>query len=251
MNDLDRILDDCLSLLASGAATLDECLARHPEQAAQLKPLLQTAIGMESGLRVRPSSAYTSHSRAQLMAHMHVHPRRRISPFFEMQRVVISLVAVAIASLATGTAFAQAALPGQALYPWKLSSEHIWRAVSSDQVAVDLSLAHRRVDEMRTLVADPDQARETRAMDGYREVLARLKSESDAQNGDAILKSLKSHQEQLFNAGVSVPELDDYLSGPPGSANPDIRPAVKPPVFPTTTPDPNFTPAALITPRHP
>jgi hypothetical protein len=249
MSDLDQILDDCLRQLASGTSTLDECLARHPQQAAQLKPLLQTAIGLGSGLSVRPGGAFTGRSRNQLLAHIRAHPRRRTLPFFEMRRVAASLAMVVVALMVTGTAFAQAALPGQPLYTWKLSSEHIWRAMASDPIGVDLGLAHRRVVEMQSVTTDP--AREARAADGYREVLARLKSESDAQNTERILKSLKSHQEQLLNSGVSVPELDDYLSGSPGSANPDIWPQPGPEAHPTMGPGFVVTPAIGITPPKP
>ena len=54
--------------------------------------------------------------------------------------------------LATTTAFAQTAMPGHALYGWKLGSEIVWRTVSADQVSVDLSLAERRTDEITTVV---------------------------------------------------------------------------------------------------
>ena len=42
--DLDRALDESLTLLMEGRATLEECLARYPEHAADLRPLLETAL---------------------------------------------------------------------------------------------------------------------------------------------------------------------------------------------------------------
>ena len=42
-HDVDSALDDCLALLQSGQATLDECLARYPDLAADLRPLLEMA----------------------------------------------------------------------------------------------------------------------------------------------------------------------------------------------------------------
>ena len=48
----------------------------------------------------------------------------------------------------------QTAMPGHTLYDWKLGSEIIWRAVSADQVSVDLSLAERRTDEITTVSED-------------------------------------------------------------------------------------------------
>ena len=42
--DIDGALDECLTLLQSEQVTLDECLARYPDQAAELRPLLEMAI---------------------------------------------------------------------------------------------------------------------------------------------------------------------------------------------------------------
>ena len=37
-NDLETILDACLSQIEEGESSLDECVARYPEYAAQLQP---------------------------------------------------------------------------------------------------------------------------------------------------------------------------------------------------------------------
>ena len=225
MNDFDRTLDDCLAQMESGASSLDECLGRHPEHAARLRPLLQTAARVERGREVRPSPAFKSRTRAQLYAHMDAHPRRRAWTFSPLWRVAVSLAVMLMALLVTGTAFAQGALPGQPLYAWKLSSEQAWRAVSPDPVGVDLSLAERRTDEAIAVAADP--AREAQALNGYLEVLARLQSQDEAGNEARILLALKLQQEKLSAAGISVPDLDHFT----------------PPVFPTPTPSPEIVPS--------
>ena len=46
--DLNRALDESLALLAGGQATLEECLAFHPERAAELRPLLETFLQVRS-----------------------------------------------------------------------------------------------------------------------------------------------------------------------------------------------------------
>jgi hypothetical protein len=247
MNDLSLILDDCLARLASGASSLEECLARYPEQAAQLKPLLYTAAMMERnhGHNVQPSPAFKARARAQLTAHMQDHPRRRISPFSQARRVMISLAVVVIAFMVTGTAFAQDALPGQPLYAWKLSSEQTWRAVAPDPVAVDLSLARRRIAELKAVAKDP--GREAQALEGYQIVLGRLKSENNVLDQDRILQALKSHREQLFEEGVSVPELDDYLA-PSSDSNPPANPV---PALPDPAPGSGHFPTPEITPSSP
>ena len=257
MNDFDRTLDECLTQITGGASSLDECLARHPEQASQLKPLLQTAAIVERGRAVKLSPAFKARTRTQLYAHMQAHPRRRAWTFPPVWRVAVSLAVLAIAFLITGTAFAQGALPGQPLYAWKLSSEQAWRAVSPDPVAVDLSLAERRVDEITIIAAEP--ALKAEALNGYLETLARLESESNAANKEKISLALKSHQEKLSAAGVSVPELDHTIKpsggNPANNNSPDAAPIVPvpslsspgnipslPPVVPTAHIPPGLQP---------
>jgi hypothetical protein len=247
MNNLDLILDECLTRLASGASSVEECLVRYPEQAAQLKPLLHTAAIMERNHihNIQPSPAFKSRARAQLTAHMQDHPRRRIGPFSRIRQVAISLAVVVMAFMVTGTAFAQDALPGQPLYAWKLSSERTWRAVAPDPIAVDLSLARRRLAELKAVGKDPE--REAQALEGYQTVLARLKSENNGHNEDRILEALKAHREQLFEEGVTIPELDDYLA-PSSDSNP---PANSVPARPDPAAGSGPFPTAEITPSSP
>ena len=55
---LTETLDECLALLQSGQATLGECLARYPDHAADLRPLLETAIEVKNV--PRPTSRPTA-----------------------------------------------------------------------------------------------------------------------------------------------------------------------------------------------
>ena len=252
MNDFENILDDCLTRIASGVSTVDECLAHHPEHAAQLKPLLQTAARFDVAQNIKPSPAFKARARGQLTNYMKIHPRRKLRTAFPAWRLAVGWAVLIIALFATETAFAQGALPGQALYAWKLSSENIWRAIAPNPVAVDLTLANRRVAEMTTVAGD--RAEESQAQNGYLEVLARLKSETDTQNQTLILQTLQSHQKKLSGAGISIPVLNQLLS-PSGndSANPipgSTRPAKTPEPGPILPPPaqpaiPDLPPQAL------
>jgi ferric-dicitrate binding protein FerR (iron transport regulator) len=53
--DLTHALDECLALLGEGRATLEECLARYPKCASDLRPLLELTLELQ-GLP-RPSSS--------------------------------------------------------------------------------------------------------------------------------------------------------------------------------------------------
>ncbi|MDY6875122.1 MAG: FecR domain-containing protein, partial [Chloroflexota bacterium] len=66
---MDSILDQSLTLLQSGQATLDECLARYSDQAAELRPLLEMAIEIRYlPLPLSSPSAFETGKRRMLQA---------------------------------------------------------------------------------------------------------------------------------------------------------------------------------------
>ena len=110
-----------------------------------------------------------------------------------------------IAFLATGTSFAQSALPGDQLYNWKLTSENVWRMTSNDQLGVDITLSNRRVNE---LVVVKDQLRREQALANYEKLLVKFNATKSEKDRARILPVLRAQHEALINAGLSVPELD-------------------------------------------
>jgi len=116
-----------------------------------------------------------------------------------------------VALLMTSTAFAQDALPGESLYNWKLASETLWRAVTVDPLGTDLKLSDRRVSEY--MAVSSDEQRRMKVLLGYNKLLVRFRNEQDEADRARILSVLKSQQDSLHQAGLSIPELDNYFSG--------------------------------------
>ena len=116
-----------------------------------------------------------------------------------------------VALLMTSTAFAQDALPGESLYNWKLASETLWRAVTVDPLGTDLKLSDRRVSEF--MAVSSDEQRRMKVLLGYNKLLVRFRNEQDEADRARILSVLKSQQDSLHQAGLSIPELDNYFSG--------------------------------------
>ena len=50
-NELNNILDECLEKVLSGES-IEQCLQAYPEQAAELEPLLQTALAVSQASAV-------------------------------------------------------------------------------------------------------------------------------------------------------------------------------------------------------
>jgi len=207
-NDLETILDACLNQIEEGKSNIDECLAHYPEHAAQLTPLLVAATRLARGREVMPDPVYKTRARTQLNVYMQQHPqRRRLSPV--LWRFTISFATVLLLFIASGTAFAQSALPGDALYTWKLTSEHVWRLTSQDQLAVDITLSNRRVNEL--VVVSGNEMLRARAVENYEKLLIKFKAEQDQKKRARILPILRSQHEALIKAGISVPELEIYF----------------------------------------
>jgi hypothetical protein len=207
-NDLEIILDTCLSQIGEGEASVEECLARYPEQAAQLKPLLHAATRLSRAREVMPDPSYKMRARSQLNVYMQQHPqRKRISPVF--WRVSVAFATVMLLFLASGTAFAQQALPGDALYNWKLTSEHIWRFTSNDQLEYDILLSNRRVSEL--MEVSQDEIRRPSAIRNYEKLLIKFHNTQDPEDRERILSVLRMQRERLLNAGIDISEIEPYF----------------------------------------
>jgi hypothetical protein len=211
MIEFDAILDDCLRLMRTEGYSVDQCLARYPEQAVQLRPLLVAAERLIHGRAVYASTAFRATTRARLIAHTAA-PQPRMSIVFRPAwQFAMAIAFLALVMLASTTAVAQNALPGERLYGWKLNSEDVWRVVATDRVSVDLTLADRRATELTRVTLSSPLEEETR--DEFHEVLSRLEAEIDSENGPKIDQALLAHQKKLSQAGIRDEKLDDLVRG--------------------------------------
>jgi hypothetical protein len=210
MKDFQRTLEECLTRLSNGTATVDECLARYPEHAEELKPLLQTVFLLNRARNVAPSPTFNAYTRSAVIQYVRSHPRqtRNIIPLF--QRTAFSFAMLVAALLVTGTVHAQSALPGDTFYAWKRTSEQVWRAVSLNPVSADLVLAGRRLDEWIAVADDPELS--PSAKNNYLDAISKLESTKDVANLTHIVPVLQSQQQTLNDAGLSIPVLDNYLT---------------------------------------
>jgi hypothetical protein len=155
--ELEVQLIECLDALAQGES-VERILARYPQEAAQLHPLMQTAAGLPA-LRMEPSEAVKMRSRQKFMAQADLlrrtTTRKRTSflPRFATGFVAAGLVAVV---LGTGAVAASgSALPGDPLYGVKRTVENVrLSAAGSPVVRDDLQreFERRRRDEANELL---------------------------------------------------------------------------------------------------
>jgi len=234
MTEFEKVLQECLLDLESGDSNVDECLSRYPGHAPALEPILLTSLDLVRGQEARPSAEFKARVRTRLIQEMQAHPRKSIRFQFLFTRLATSFAVILAALFAAGTVYAQGALPGQLFYPWKLTSENAWRAISPDPVGTDLAIADRRANEL--IVIGNHAALHLQTLNAYEEVTARLKLEMNSENEARIRKVLNTQIEELNQSGVSTPPLEK-----------NILPTLEfPTPIPTTTAIPSATPSTLL-----
>ncbi|HKY52997.1 MAG TPA: hypothetical protein VJM08_01775 [Anaerolineales bacterium] len=236
MTEFEKILEQCLLDLEMGVANVDECLNRYPGHALQLGPVLLTHTALERVGEMQPPAEFKARVRAKLTQQMQAHPRKSRGFNFAFMRLAMNFAIILLALLATGTAYAQSALPGDTFYSWKIASENAWRVVSSDPVGTDLAIAERRKSELVAIGDDP--VLQAQVLEDYLEVAARLKSEMTIENEARILQTLASQAEELEELGIIdeevLPPVDEILPTPvepietllPLTENPQVNPTL-------------------------
>lgn len=211
MSDIERVLDECLDRMTSEGVSVESLLILYPDQATELRPLLEAAMRFQTGSMVSPAPGFAAEARTRLVRQLATSQQTRPVSLRPAWWLAIAISSLALFALVSTTAFAQTALPGQVLYDWKLGSEVAWRTLSPDPVGVDLTLAHRRAKELSVVAHDP--ARFGEARDEFHQVLDRLAAERDPQNAEAIDNALQAHQKQLEKEGIKDSKLDDMVQG--------------------------------------
>ncbi len=128
MNNIFDALEICLQELENGT-DMEAVLARFPDLAGELRPILKASEKARSLSAAEPSEDAIRRGRARLMqraAEMResrVAPRKRVIPAFQRLALSFSLAALLLMS-GTGLLNASAsALPGESLYPVKRTWE--------------------------------------------------------------------------------------------------------------------------------
>jgi hypothetical protein len=156
-SDLSFILDKCIQELQAGR-DLDEILARYPNYARELRPLLEMAAwtkNARAGIQV-PVDAQSLSRKAFTRKNFDRKLQPAVRRFnlrlaFSLTAIILCLV---IALFATTVASAQA-LPGDALYPVKLALEQVQVNLTSgtaQRLRLQQSFDQQRVTEVSRLI---------------------------------------------------------------------------------------------------
>ena len=182
--EFNNVLDECLERLLVKGETLEQCLRSYPEYAAELEPLLQTALATKQALIIQPRPEFKTKARYQFrLALQEVKPKRRF--FLGWQPRWATAVATILVLLLAGSGTVVAAgnsMPDNPLYPVKLATEQVRLTLTRSNMGkaeLYAKLADKRVAEI-IYMADKGDARQvevtTQRLDERLVMLARLTS---------------------------------------------------------------------------
>ncbi len=161
----DNILNDCLERIAAGESVA-ECLARYPEQAEALLPLLRMGQATMHAAHVSvPSPTSKARGKARMQAALATNRQRR-SKRLKFPRIfwrpistpmLAAFAAVFLTVVAAGgtTVASGSSIPGETLYPIKSVKEKVEECIarsSEHKAQVHAKLARERGREMHELI---------------------------------------------------------------------------------------------------
>ncbi len=181
----DNILDECLERVCIKGETIEQCLASYPEQAAELEPLLLTAMLAKKASSIEPRPEFREKARYQFRAalqEMETKRERRFFSFNWQPRWATVVVSILIFVLASGGTVAAAgnSMPDDTLYQVKLATEKARLLLTPSALGkaeLYAKLVDKRVSEIVNMAGKgrPKQVERTsELLNGHLMVMARL-----------------------------------------------------------------------------
>ena len=155
-NEFDNILDECLERMLTGGETAEQCLARYPQWAKELEPLLLASTFARKASSVKPRPEFRERARYQMRAalqEMAEKRERHFSLFRWQPQWVTAVIAVVVLVVASGGTVAASgnSMPDEILYPVKLATERVRLTLTPSSLGKAefyMEMADRRVAEI-------------------------------------------------------------------------------------------------------
>lgn len=230
---IEEILAKCLDQMEAGAS-LESCLADFPEQAVELKPLLQMTQQMNQLTNVGPRPAFARGARLKLENQLRIpgevvtsngrnrHTKERPKLFlqrkFSMSMLQLIIAAVLALTATTGGAAyaANASNPGDVLHGLDLAMENVQLNLAPDvwsKVQLRLEFASERLDEAQQTFAENKTSDGLEALNEYGteiSAVAQLVGGAGGADQEALELLLETaqgvHQHVLTNLLDKVPD---------------------------------------------
>ncbi|MBI4284012.1 MAG: hypothetical protein HY663_06040 [Chloroflexi bacterium] len=196
--EFDNILNECLERLLVKGETVAQCLQSFPEQADELKPLLEMALATRRASAIQPRPEFRAQARYQFSSALQKKmetKKSHLSFSWHWQPQWVTVVAIVLVLLlASGgtVAAASGSMPDEPLYPVKLASEQVrlvFTPSALGKAEFYADLADRRVEEIARMAGKnkPEQIERTsRRLSAYLAKVADLASPQAVMGGAAM-----------------------------------------------------------------
>jgi hypothetical protein len=233
MSDIEVVLAECLAAIEKKQDAIEGCLARHPDLAGELEPLLRLAADLRAVPAVEPSPTFQQAAVPRLLNLIWAREALRAAPapatpagFWErlwswrpnralVVRVVLALLVMAL--LGGGTMATADSLPDSPLYPVKRAAEQVRLRFTPTEIRRAqqlLAFTDERVREMIVAARLNKPLAAERALRDYEGALllagSKLQQEWEAGRDvrpvmKALLVRLEKHQAALEKALPQTP----------------------------------------------
>jgi hypothetical protein len=160
----EDIFNECLEAVLRGESP-EDCLSRYPQQADEIRPLLQMAMAARCASHIEPRQEFRARARYEYRSAVaeacEKSTRRGFRWSWRWSTAVPVAVAVMMMSGGGVMAASTNSLPGQPLYSVKLAMEQMqlnMTPAGEAQTKVYAAKAERREDEMVALAGSDNQA---------------------------------------------------------------------------------------------
>lgn len=212
--EFDNILDECLERLLVNGETIEQCLQSYPEQAGNLKPLLQTALVTKKAVAIQPRAEFKARARYQFRSALQEAASPRSRPFlswFPRWATVVTIV-LGVLMIGGGTiAVASYSMPDNLLYPVKLATEQVQLALTPSDIGkarLYAKFADRRVAEIIHIAnkGDVQQVEAvTQRLDERLAMVARLTSPIEVAESPRMLEAPPPRQLEEAESSQEIP----------------------------------------------
>jgi hypothetical protein len=154
--EFKNIFNECLEHLLTGQETVEQCLRRYPGYAAELEPLLRTAILMNKATDVKPSAEFRAKARYQMQLKMaQAKAPQRMKRTVPRWAIAVGTVMLVFLLGGSTVLASQNSMPGNPLYAVKLATENLQvKLAGSEEKKTELymAMADKRIAEMAWMV---------------------------------------------------------------------------------------------------
>jgi len=153
-DQFDNILNDCLERMLVQGGSIEECLVQYPQQADELRPLLETALAASRDtLAIKPRPEFRARARYQFHASLQeAATKKQRRPFsWQLRWAVMASLTLVLLTGSSVIAAASNSMPDSPLYQVKLATEQVQlflTPTAEGKAELYAKLADKRVTEI-------------------------------------------------------------------------------------------------------